>query len=76
MWTRRRVNMNISGKKTPQIDGTNNCDNFIIQGCIQQSINLFFSSWDSGNNMLVVAQPFDYEDVASYPDFPNVTICK
>ena len=36
----------------------------------------FFSSWDSGNNMLVVAQPFDYEDVASYPDFPNVTICK
>ena len=42
MWTRRRVNMNISGKKTPQIHGTNNCDNFIMQRCIRQSMNLFF----------------------------------
>ena len=34
--------MNISGKKTPQIHGTNNCDNFIMQRCIRQSMNLFF----------------------------------
>ena len=71
-WTMNHLTLSMIIRSRMTGDHGRYCHVMLMGGCLVY----IYSSWDSGNNVLVVAQPFDYEDVASYPDFPNATICK